>query len=205
MHYTLRQCAHKLITMSQEHEFIPAYSPRTVQLKKEKGVTIQDCDVYIGHKISNANWQFEESKWTNPYHSRWDLMPVQRLQKYRVYVLNNPNLVKSLGELCGQRLGCLCKCEEYCHGNVLVELVKEQCKTDYFAVTTKGPLYFFKGQNSPLSNCYPVTLKVPKSGGKMKRFPLGAFQVYVWRRVRNSGHRKIAKEVLTCFKHFSST
>ena len=196
-------CAHTGLTMNEQQEFIPAYSPHVLQLKKEKGVIVQDCDVYIGHKISNSNWQFDESKWTNPYHSRWDLMPSQRLQKYRVYVLNNPHLLKSLVDLHRQRLGCLCKKAENCHGNVLVELVKEHCKTDYFAVMMKGPQYFFKGQNSPLSNCYPVSLKAPKSGekkdeGRTKHFPLGAFQLYVWRRARNASHKKIGKDVLTC-------
>ena len=186
-------------------DFIPAYSPRVVHLKKEKGKIVQDCDVYIGNEISNSSWQLMESKWHDPYHARWDLLPSQRLEKYKVYIMNNPYLVKSLKELQGKRLGCLCKSQEYCHGNVLVDLVKTKFKNDFFSVTTKGPLYFFKGQFSPLYNCYPASLKLAKPLGgegekkeKIKHFPLCAFQMYVWMRVRKSGHKQLAKDTLKC-------
>ena len=176
-----------------------------VHLKKEKGKIVQDCDVYIGNGISNSSWQLMESKWHNPYHMRWDLLPSQRLEKYKVYIMNNPYLVKSFEELRGKRLGCLCKSQEYCHGNVLVDLVKTKFKNDFFSVTMKGPLYFLKGQFSPLSNCYPVSLKLAKLAGgeegkkeKIKHFPLGAFQMYVWMRVRKSGHKQLAKDTVKC-------
>ena len=119
--------------------------------------------------------------------------------------MNNPYLVKSLKELRGKRLGCLCKSKEYCHGNVLVNLVKTKFKNDFFSITTKGPLYFFKGQFSPLSNCYPASLKLVKPVGgeegkkeKIKRFPLGAFQIYVWMRARKSRHKQLAKDTVKC-------
>ena len=155
-------------------DFIPAYSPQVVHLKKEKGKIVQDCDVYIGNEISNSSWQLTESKWHDPYHTRWDLLPSQRLQKYKVYIMNNPYLVKSLEELRGKHLGCLCKSQEYCYGNVLVDLVKTKFKNDFFSVTTKGPLYFFKGQFSPLSNCYPASLKLakPVAGEEGKNSPV---------------------------------
>ena len=125
-------------------DLIPTYSPWVVHLKKEKGKIVQDCDVYIGNEISNLSWQLMESKWHDPYHARWDLLPSQRLEKYKVYIMNNPFLVKSLEKLVGKRLGCLCKSLEYCHGNVLVDLVKTKFKNDFFSITTKGPLYFFR-------------------------------------------------------------
>ena len=85
--------------------FIPTYSPHSVQLEKENGETVQDCDVYIGNEISNLSLQLTESKWHDPYHMRWDLLPSQRLEKYKVYIMNNPYLVKSLEELWGKHLG----------------------------------------------------------------------------------------------------
>ena len=186
-------------------DFIPAYSPQVVHLKKEKGKIVQDCDVYIGNEISNLSWQLMESKWHDPYHMRWDLLPSQRLKKYKVYIMNNPYLMKSLEELRGKRLGCLCKSQEYCHSNVLVDLVKTKFKNDFFSITIKGPLYFFKGQFSPLSNCYPASQKLAKLVGgeeekkeKIKHFPLSAFQMYVWMRVRKSGHKQLAKDTLKC-------
>ena len=80
-------------------DFIPAYCPRVVQLKKEKGKTVQDCDVYIGNEISNLSWQPMETKWHNPYHVRLDLLLSQRLENYKVYIMNNPYLGKTLEEL----------------------------------------------------------------------------------------------------------
>ena len=39
-------------------------------------------------------------------------------------ILNRPELLDALHELKGKRLGCYCK-PAACHGDVLVELVKE--------------------------------------------------------------------------------
>ena len=186
-------------------DFIPTYSPQVVHLKKEKVKIVQDCYVYIGNEISNLSWQLMESKWHDPYHMRWDLLPSQRLEKYKVYIMNNLYLVKRLKELRGKHLGCLCKSQEYCHGNVLVDLVKTTFKDDFFSVTTKGPLFFSKGQFSPLSNCYQASLKLAKLAGgegekkeKIKCFRLSAFQMYVWMRARKSGHKQLAKDTLKC-------
>ena len=190
-------------------DFIPAYSPQVVHLKKEKGKIVQDCNVYIRNEISNSSWQLTESKWHNPYHARWDLLPSQRLEKYKLYIMNNPYLVTSFEELRGKHLGCVCKSQEYCHSNVLVDLVKTKFKNDFFCITTKGPLYFFKGQFSPLSNCYPASLKLAKLAGgegekkeKIKHFSLSAFQMYVWMRARKSGHKQLAKDTLKCTSIF---
>ena len=163
--------------------------------------------MYIGNEINNSSWKLQESKWHNLYHSRWDLLPAERIEKYRIYVLNHPYLLKSLVQLRGQCLGCLCKSEEHCHSHVLVDLVRTRFKDDFFAMTTKGPLYFFKGGFSPLLNCYPASLKVPreeereededrKKKNKLRHFPLGAFQLYMWKRAMKSQHRKLAKDIL---------
>ena len=86
-----------------------------------------------------------------------------------------------------------------------MDLVKTKFKNDFFSITTKGPLYFFKGQFSPLSNCYPASLKLVKLVGgegekkeKIKHFSLGVFQMYVWMRARNSGHKQLAKDTVKC-------
>ena len=160
----------------QGEEFEPSYSPRVVRLKKEKGKIVQDCDVYIGNAIKNSSWKLAQSKWFDPCHERWDLLPTQRMEKYKMYILSHPLLIRSLRELCGQCLGCLCRGGEYCHGHVLVDLVKTRYKNDFFSVTTKGPLYFFKGAFYPLSNCYPASLKLPEENeGKKIRTGGNAF------------------------------
>ena len=84
-----------------------------------------------------------------------------------------------------------------------MDLVKARFKNDFFSVTMKGPLYFNKGQFSPLSNCYPASLKLAKQSlgeegekEKIKHFPLGTFQMYVWMRARKSGHRQLVKDII---------
>lgn len=46
---------------------------------------------------------------------------------YKEWILNNQDMMNSLPELKGKRLGCHCK-PNGCHGDILVELVNEYCK-----------------------------------------------------------------------------
>ncbi|MCH9022453.1 MAG: DUF4326 domain-containing protein [Planctomycetes bacterium] len=62
--------------------------------------------------------------WGNPFvigrhGSRADV-----IDKYRKWILNQPNLLSQLNLLKGKRLGCWCA-PEPCHGDVLVELIEE--------------------------------------------------------------------------------
>lgn len=85
-------------------------------------------DVYIGRRISNRQWDFPWSKWGNPF--KPDREGVKRdgtkeeiIEKYRQRLLSKPDLMASLPELRGKRLGCWCK-PDACHGDVLIELVE---------------------------------------------------------------------------------
>ena len=82
---------------------------RVVHFKKEK------FDVYIGRP----------SKWGNPYSIGKDGTRKEVIQKYREYLLNNPDLIKSLPELRGKILGCWCA-PKPCHGDVLIELANSE-------------------------------------------------------------------------------
>jgi hypothetical protein len=68
-------------------------------------------DVYIGRP----------SKWGNPFKIGPDETREQVIEKYREYILSRPDLIASLHELKGKRLGCWCK-PKACHGDVLAEL-----------------------------------------------------------------------------------
>lgn len=77
-----------------------------------------EYDLYIGRG----------SKWGNPYSHKQNTKAEyvvssreEAINKYREYVLSNPDLVNSLHELQGKTLGCFCK-PQACHGDVLVEL-----------------------------------------------------------------------------------
>jgi hypothetical protein len=90
---------------------------KVVHCKKEP------YDVYIGRP----------SKWGNPYtHLELEATEAtfkvasrqEAIDKYREYLLNNPELLESLSELEGKTLGCWCK-PKSCHGDVIVELLNK--------------------------------------------------------------------------------
>lgn len=71
-----------------------------------------DYDVYIGRP----------SPWGNPFVIGKDGTRAQVIEKYRKWILSNPNnLLNDVHELKGKRLGCWCA-PLSCHGHVLAEL-----------------------------------------------------------------------------------
>lgn len=90
---------------------------KVVHCKKER------YDVYIGRP----------SKWGNPFthikdkKTKADFVVSTReeaIAKYHEWIITQPVLLKSLHELKDKTLGCWCK-PQSCHGDVLIELVKE--------------------------------------------------------------------------------
>lgn len=82
------------------------------------------------------------SKWGNPYthikdrETLADFVVENRtvaIEKFKEYVLNREDLLLSLQELKGKRLGCWCGLDEKCHVDVLIQLVNEiDSQNDYF-------------------------------------------------------------------------
>jgi hypothetical protein len=87
-------------------------------------------DIYIGRG----------SKWGNPFTTTKDKETLaseivetseEAISKYKEYVLNTPDLIQSLDELEGKRLGCFCK-PKPCHGDVLLELLSQKKLKGFF-------------------------------------------------------------------------
>jgi hypothetical protein len=76
-----------------------------VHCKKEK------YDVYIGRP----------SKWGNPFEIGKDGTREEVIEKYELWLRDQPDLIRSIPELSGKTLGCWCAPKE-CHGDVLVRL-----------------------------------------------------------------------------------
>jgi hypothetical protein len=72
-------------------------------------------DVYIGRP----------SKWGNPFEIGPDGSRSEVIEKYRRWIQTQPELIASLQELDGLRLGCWCS-PKACHGDVLVALRAQQ-------------------------------------------------------------------------------
>jgi len=78
---------------------------KVAHCKKEK------YDIYIGRP----------SKWGNPFTIGRDGTREQVIEKYRRWIMTQPELLAALPELKGRVLGCWCK-PKACHGDVLAEL-----------------------------------------------------------------------------------
>ena len=78
-----------------------------VHCKKEQ------YDIYIGRP----------SKWGNPFQIGKDGTRDEVIEKFKNWILTQPNLLKDLHEIKGKTLGCWCK-PKSCHGDVLVELIE---------------------------------------------------------------------------------
>ena len=108
-----------------------------VRLKRSGGKIVQDCDVYIGRRLTMGGWDLKESIWANPYsikelklkHPSWSDDKLRRkiIEKYKWYLLNSPELMKRLPELKGKVLGCWCS-PKRCHGDVLLDLIERPAR-----------------------------------------------------------------------------
>lgn len=82
-------------------------------------------DVYIGRP----------SKFGNPFSIGKDGDRDEVIEKYRAWILTQPDLMKALPELKGKVLGCWCAPREgfrgrvLCHGQILIALA-EGCKPE---------------------------------------------------------------------------
>jgi hypothetical protein len=80
-------------------------------------------DVYIGRGADPKTG--EVGKWGNPFFIGRDGTRKEVIQKYKEWIVNQPELMNSISELKGKRLGCWCG-NKLCHGDVLAELVDKE-------------------------------------------------------------------------------
>ena len=95
-------------------------------------------------------------------------------------------------ELVGKRLGCLCPNLDECHGNVLIELLHEffPSESEMRGYILCDQYLFFKGQRSPLSNCYVHDIKT--QDGTF----INVHQMYGWEKATALGEKFLAKNIL---------
>jgi hypothetical protein len=66
-----------------------------------------------------------DTKWGNPFRIGPDGDRATVIQKYRAWILTQPELLAALPELRNKVLGCWCK-PLPCHGDILIELLEER-------------------------------------------------------------------------------
>jgi Domain of unknown function (DUF4326) len=79
--------------------------------------------VYIGRRWTMGGYNLPANPWRNPYTVK-RYGREQAVALYREYILNSEELLSRLDELEGRTLGCWCKLDERCHGDVLMELLE---------------------------------------------------------------------------------
>lgn len=92
-----------------------------VRIRRQNGLIIQDCDIYIGRACNMGGWNLPKSKWANPYSLKQ--YGDKAISLYEEYIKSSP-LINDLEELRGKRLGCWCK-PSPCHGDILIKLLNE--------------------------------------------------------------------------------
>ena len=81
---------------------------------RQVGKLTTDTKVYVGRP----------SKWGNPFVIGRDGSRAEVIAKYRAWVIEQPELMRSLGELHGRNLVCWCT-PQACHADVLIELAND--------------------------------------------------------------------------------
>ena len=90
----------------------------TVIDRHKKNGEVPYFDIYIGRRI---HWQnIPASKWKNPYIKGRHGTLEEIIEKHRLYLLQNDELLEALHELHGKILGCWCK-PAACHGDTLAK------------------------------------------------------------------------------------
>lgn len=84
--------------------------PQVLNIKGSKADP--QFDLYIGRQCNMGGWKLSKSKWFNPYKGD------DACGQYYMHILNSPELMGSLIELKGMKLGCWCD-PKPCHGHVL--------------------------------------------------------------------------------------
>lgn len=91
---------------------IPKFKlPKVVNLRKEE----HDVKICRG------------TEWGNPFRIGPDGTREEVIEKYRKWLPKQPKLMKKLGSLSGQRLGCFCQ-PKPCHGDAIVEVFREKIR-----------------------------------------------------------------------------
>lgn len=94
---------------------------RVVHCKKEP------YDIYIGR----ANGSLPQSKWANPFVVGKDCARGECINMFEEWIMTQPHLLADLHELEGKTLGCWCKPDKNCHGDVLARLAFTMSLVEY--------------------------------------------------------------------------
>ena len=103
---------------------VAARLARVVRIRRRGGRVVQDCDVYVGRRMTMGGWNLKESKWANPFTvKQCGGSAAEAVRRFRAYLEETrPDLAAAAAvELRGKTLGCWCA-PKPCHADVLAEI-----------------------------------------------------------------------------------
>ena len=84
---------------------------------------LEEWELYIGR--GHPRHGLPHSKWANPFPVNETMTVEKSLERFRAY-LKDSHLERSIGELTGKVLICHCRPEAQCHGDILLEMLKDR-------------------------------------------------------------------------------
>ena len=94
--------------------------------EEDRAMRFDDETTVVHCKKDNYDVMIDRTtKWGNPFRIGPDGDREEVIHKYREWIIERSDLLDDLSSLIGKRLGCWCS-PEPCHGNVLIELIKER-------------------------------------------------------------------------------
>ena len=122
--------------------------------------TNSNYNIYCGR--TNKTYNLSQSKWANPFVIGKDGDRNQVIEKYRLWINSNPDLLESLHELKDQTLGCWCVPEK-CHCETLKELAESKYMKNWFSnmLPFESPLIYQEIEYKTPENFYQAA-KLPK-------------------------------------------
>ena len=93
-------------------------------------------------------------QWGNPFYIGTDGTRAQVIEKYREWIMTQPQLLTQLPMLIGQRLGCYCT-PLACHGDVLAELCNQEEKR-----MKRAEVLRLRGENKELEERVEALLEI---------------------------------------------
>lgn len=119
--------------------------------------------LYIGR--ANQTYGVSESKWHNPFVIGKDGSRDEVIEKYRLWINSQPDLLISLDEIKKENfLGCWCDYpQENCHGSVLIELAESKYIKNWFSnmLPFDKPMVYQGIEFLTVENFYQA-MKLPK-------------------------------------------
>jgi hypothetical protein len=88
---------------------------------KDVGWPVPDGAVYVGRGGWRGRKRIHRSKWGNQFKIGRDGSLDEVISKYRAWIVQQPDRMNELPELCGKDLACHCA-PQACHADVPLEL-----------------------------------------------------------------------------------